>query len=480
MLQIPRIAFFTAEEKEHQDILPLFSQFDFSLRQVEYLSQIKDLILEEGAPFDCILIPSLLADGTPANSLCSQIRADSELKNTAIVVLNLEKQSEEQGIAAHYQAGADFVFSRPFDGSILYYQIVALNRIYTSIQSGVNEVLYGSLFESPFLASYDTLRDGLLVFDPNLSCKFVNDTGKLLLGVKQDHALSHEALSRVLAQFQPYLKEHRSRSLLSSPAKNTGEGGLGTQLSLSLQRRNETSFRAILNISSLTWPDGKLGGYVVSFRESSFFDSILASAEQDQRVRSLALMSSYAALDLLDQLGPELKVSPLEEIDNFVSKIPNSCALGDTVSFLLHLVDDLIDPTVVVKIDLDESLTVAMNPAHVFQIAGLLLLTAADFISGKGEIALKTTNQANRNQIIMEIASVAHEPALFFEASRIPDELAESFPEEYLRLLEVKHLGVNQANQLAQLYNSSITYRQDSQQVLRLRVALPIKKGSGP
>ena len=358
--QIPRVALFEPDAELDAEIRPLFNKNEYSVRVVSGHEEAESLVHEEAAPFDVLIIPLQLSDGSSGIASCIQSKGNQVL--SGIPILAITPSNERAILQALYGAGADIVYSLPADDDAFYLQVTSLARMHRNFNEQINKSITDTGLMHPVVQSFHSMREGFLLFNPQGTVVFANNSAQALLGVTGVDI--ENEYQRIARQFKPIIKEHDAAVKLDQEAQNY-ESPSNTY-DVTLYRLDNQTFRTILFVSSVLIGDRELVGFSVALTNLAEIHHLGNTLVQAQRTRSLCLTMSAAALRLLEMESGNMILSPYKAVEEFIASAPKTCSLDRTLTALLETLDLVVNPSVSIRVRADKEVHLAISESDFF------------------------------------------------------------------------------------------------------------------
>ena len=473
MSQIPRVALFEPDGDLDAQIRPLFQKHEYSVRVVGGHAEAESLVHEETAPFDALIVPLQLANGSSGIAACIQSKANATLSGIPIIAIT--PTNDKAVLQALYGAGADIVYPFPIDDDAFFYQITALTRMHRNFQEHINKSIHDTGLMHPVVQAFHSMREGFLLFNPQGTVVFGNQSANVMLGVTGNE-LENE-YQKVARQFKPILREHDATMKLeqeksASPIKPTN-------YDVTLYRLDDQTFRTVLTVSSVLLEDS-LVGFSVALTNLAEIHHLGNTLIQAQRTRSLCLTMSAAAIRLLEQASGNMLLSPYKAVENYIAAAPKSCSLDRTLTALLETLDLVVNPTVSIRVRVAQNLRLAISDSDFFVMMGHIVLHAIEHAGTNGEISITTTENVPGQGVPITVSSEAQTSTPFV----LKDEISQLIRSDYTNVSSLKDLsdkfsfGLYVAQSIAERYRSTVEYQDNQDTVIRTRVCLPVSGGT--
>ncbi len=466
MLKIPRIGLFRPVEQERKGVRELFNHRECALREIDTAAEARELCLEEGDRFDVLIVPLQLPANRSGISVCLEIKADELLASTPI--LGLSHSHDLPILQAFYGAGADNVLFAPFNADLLFLQVGALSRLKRNFDEKLAQGFKETGLYHPVVEAFQSVREGLLLFDTNYQLIFTNSSAATLLGIRSHDRV--EDTQRISEQFRPWLKEHRS-IVQSRPPEERGPSIFET----SLNRIDQQQFKVSISISSIE-RERVLVGFSAALTDLSEIHHLSNTLLQAQRTRSLCLITAAACMRFLPQNQQSATITPLQFLEHFLRQAPRSCPLYSTLTSLLEALDLVVNPDINIRIKVEKDHTIAVRAPDLFQIIGHMLLHAVEHAGHSGEVSLHTSPHIPGEGVIVTITSESRKVTPFPEQDRISRLIHGDF-QGLVSLQDVSDklgLGLLAAQKVAERYRTNVEYMQPTATIMKIRIKLPV------
>lgn len=474
MTQIPRIALFQPETELDSSIRPLFQKHEYSIRVVLNHEEAEALVLEEAAPFDVLIIPLQLSDGSSGIASCIQCKGNQTL--SGIPVIAVSPTGEKAILQALYGAGADIVFKIPLDDDAFFLQVTALARMHRNFKEQINKSIHDTGLLHPVVQAFHSMREGFLLFNPRGTVVFANSAAKAMLGVDgSDLDGEYQKLAR---QFKPVLKEHDAAVKLDHAEFSVNAPS--STYDVTLYRLDNQTFRTVLTVSSVLLNKNELIGFSVALTNLAEIHHLGNTLVQAQRTRSLCLTMSSAALRLLEEKQGSMMLSPYKAVEEFIASSPRACSLDKTLTALLETLDLVVNPSVAIRIRAAKDLFLAISESDFFVLMGHIVLHAVEHAGTNGEISIHSSDNIPGQGVVITVSSEAQKATPFV----LKDEISKLIRSDYTNVSSLKDLsdkfsfGLYVAQSIAERYRTSIEYQDDADTVIRIRVCLPASSGN--
>lgn len=467
MLKIPRIAIFKPAEEESGAITALFQRHEYSIRSVSNVQEVMQLIVEEDASFDCVIIPPRTEGGAGGVNLCLQLKTNEAL--AAIPILALVSSKDRAALQSLYGAGVDVVMLAPFDPDLIFMQIGSLSRHKRAYDELVQHHYEDSGMRHSSISAFNSIREGLIIFDRDYAVTFINSPGATLLGVKRNHSMEH--IEGSIKQFVTLIEKHEE--LMKQAIQETSATQDVSSFSMLVSRLDNRTFKAEARVCTLLGKHGQTVGYSVAFSDLSGVLQLSQLLRQAQRTRSLSLLTAAGCLRLLGG-NPATTQAPLQAIQQMLEQESPGTSLGAMVTFLLEILDLIIPSGVEVKVKVKHDYLVAVRPSDLFQILGQLTLLAAENVTLGGEIVLDSEVNRSAQYIEFIVTSYAETRLRFLHDDLVSLIIEGSLAHTSNSEQETVSKGISAAQGIAARYGSKVEYRRVSDLEMRASVYLPL------
>ena len=470
MVKIPRIALFIPEERERVAVLALFTQHEYAVRQVGSAAEARALSLEEAAAFDVLVIPLQLANGAHGVLACMESRADEMLSGTP--VLMLAGLADLAVLKACYDAGADLTVSAPYDAQALYLQIAALARLKRRLDAELSKGFTTTALYHPVVEAFESVREGLLLFDPAFQLIFMNSAAKNLFDAPA--ALTEEHTAAIGEQFKARLKEH----LMLSRGRPPEAPQHPTLFEFTVVRLDQQQFRASCSVTAIEREGRTLVGFSAALTDLSEIRHLSNTLLQAQRTRSLCLVTAAVAMRFLAEQAREAPRTPLHALESYLNQAARACPLYATITSLMEMIDLVVNPEINIRVTVDKDLNLAVRASDFYQIVGHMLLHAVEHAGHSGQVTLHTTAHIPGEGVILTITA---------ESRRVTpplagDDISKLIHGDFSGLVSVQDvsqklgLGLAAAQKIAERYRTRVEYQQPSTTIMKIRVKLPVSR----
>lgn len=468
MTQNPRVALFEPSTNETEGLLALFKKHDFVVRVILRPLDLMTLAKEEGQAFEAAVVPIQLSDGTNGISVCLQIKSEPTL--SSIPVIGLSTSRDTALLEAFYGAGADLVFTAPFDMEHIRLQIVALTRQKRSFDELIrSHQAHVGLRESTVNA-LNTIREGLVMVDHEYRPIFANLSARSMLGLTENW--EHD-LGKTGEQFRSWAKHHRQNRTDQSDRRPS-------LLNVRANRLDGNSFRAEVRITDLFDEDARAIGYAFALADLSEIYQLYSALVQGQRTRSLCLSTAAACLRLVKSTQFAAYTSPLARVVELLEREPRECSLGIVVTALTETVDLLVSPSVSLKVDIRGNWNLKVTFPDLFQLLGHILLHAIEYAGLTGEVRMHAVETEDPNELAILVSARNRRVTPLLPNDNLSRLIEGKFAEVVDEPGEQSKLGfgLGAAQAIAPRYNTKVEYRELSDTEMELRVLLPILTGT--
>jgi DNA-binding response OmpR family regulator len=465
---IPRVALLKPDPRISDDISHLFLRHEYSLRSVVSVDEIIELEQDESSGFDVIVVPLQLSDGSSGITACLRIKSEESL--AARPVLGLSVGKEKTIIQAFYEVGADIIICGPFDADLMYLQISAMGRQAKSFAQSMRSNQESSGLSRSLVTAFDSVREGLLIFNSNYELSFSNVSARLLLGT-QFPPTNEDAL-QVEKIFRPYMVEHEKSTSSTQSADE-----MGSSYEATVNRIGGRNFAVGLRLTTLIAHDGVPIGTAVALTDLSELDQLSNTLTQAQRTRTLGLLAAGCSLQFLSQTGSTggVIVSPVMRLEEFIQNSPKECFVNISLTTLLEFLDLVISPDISVKVNTRSDVKLAIRPADFFQLAGHMLLHAVEYAGRAGEALLDVGDNIPGEGVTLVVTARSRKVTPFLAndhlSSLIQGEL--STLGKSGRSVNKLSYGLTAAQEVADRYRTAIELQGGSGGILKIRVRLP-------
>ena len=463
-----KIAFFVPEESEKESHLRLFQRSEYLIRTAHVPA---DLIREQADDrFDCVILPMRLSGGTSALTTCLQLKSIDILASIPVIVLAPGKDLAI--LESLYGAGADIVLSPPYDVNQIFFQVCALARQKRSFDELLQSKVESSGLRLSTIAAFNSIREGILIFDLKLELIFANHSAYRMLGWDEQNLASDNG-----TQFIPLLQ-----NFIDELGPKRGAAALTGRIQakeLQLLRKDGGRFRAVIRLSEL---DGQAGaaGYAISISDLSEIDQLANILIQSDKTRSLSLFCAALCRNMLGNHSLGTPTSPLHNLETIVEAEECKAPVAATITALLELLDLVINPNLVVKTELNEHQQVAVRPSHLLQLSGHLLLHSVDFAGPGGELRLACEN-SDDGCVVLSISALSRRVTPYVPNDQLSKLLQGELPVESRNSGEATlPFALIAAQNIADRYKSDVQIKNPYPHTLRLRVKLPVLKHHPP
>lgn len=464
MIKIPRIALFRPHDEDVAFVSSAFQRHEYSTRTVDNTDQILESMQEEQAEFDCIVIPPRTNAGSSGVNLVLQVKTCSPI--TAVPVLALCQSKDRSLIESLFGAGVDVLLSAPLDADCVYYQVAALARQRRALSEQLSRHFEDTGMRQSLIGAFNSIREGIAICDHEFDLTFVNSSGATLLGIKPSHTL--EQVRKAVEQFVPFLRKHEE--LHPSSSRTSQAGTDVSTFNPLVSRLDGRTFKAEVRVTALRGSERQLVGYSLSLTDLSGILQLSQLLVQAQRTRSLALLTGAGCSHLFGA-GPIH--APLQQIEHFLEQEAPSASLGDTMTYLLELLDVVIPPGIDVKIKAKGDWLVAFRRSDLFQLVGYITLLAVENAILGGEVILDV--DPNQNRAVNFTVSSRAESRIRFLHDDLVSQIIEG------SLTHIKHGQQNKVSQtfaaaqrIASRYRSTVVVDRASELEMKMSVDLPL------
>jgi CheY-like chemotaxis protein len=400
MLKIPRIAVFRPHEAETSQIAALFQRHEYSVRTVGSAAEIQSLIEEEAAPFDCVVIPPRMEGSAGGMPLCLQVKTQESL--AAIPIVALVASKDRALIQSLYSSGVDVVMPAPFDPDMLYLQIGALCRTKRAFDELLQHHYEDSGMRQSSIAAFNSIREGLVIFDRDCNITFINSPGATLIGVKSNHTM--EEIEQSAQQFATLIGKHEEARRKLSPDDLALD--LSSTFNLQVERLDRRSFKAEARVATLQSKDQQTVGFSVAFSDMSGVVQLAELLSLAQRTRTLSLLTCAGSLHLLSTKTGNPS-SSLQALQSALQEEAPVAQLGKVVTFLLEVLDQILSSEINVKVKIKQDWKLAVRMSDLLQIVGHFAILAAENSVLGGEITLDAEENSEGNYLELAVTSQA-------------------------------------------------------------------------
>jgi DNA-binding response OmpR family regulator len=462
--RIPRIALLSPHEDERPATLALFQRHEFSLRTVSDLAAIEDLVAEEEAPFDCVVIPPKTQTNQNAVGLLLQLKTHEKLKDVPTLALCHAK--DKSTLHTLYGAGLDVALLEPFDPDHLYQQILSLCRQRQNYVELIRTHYEDTGMRQSLINAFNAIREGVIILDADQELMFINSTGATLLGIKPSHTL--EQVQTLITQFKALVVKHENS--VQAQQRNKSSATEVSQFSNLIQRLDGRSFKAEVRVTLLYGDQNQVIGSSIALSDLSGILQLSQLLIQAQRTRTLALLTGAGCLQLL---GNNSTLNPLQMLEEQLEKSQAAASVGDTMSYLLELLDVVILPGVEVKIKARGDWMVAVRPADLFQLLGNITLLAVENAILGGEIVLDVEDSEPRVLKII-VLSRAESRIRFLQDDLVSQIIDGSLSHVRGEQQQKVSQTFTTAQRIASRYRGTVLVERASELELKVSVDLPL------
>lgn len=473
MVKVPRIAVFEPEEKDSQVFSKLFSRSEYIVRTVKGCDDLLVALAEEGYPFDAAVIPLQLKGGSSGITTCLQLKAQTLL--ASIPIIGISSAKDPAITEAFYGAGADVVMLQPVEARLLYFQICALARQKRSFDEQVRKSYGDTGLQRSLISVFDTVRQGIVVYDAAAQAVFGNAALRLLLGLPQ--GLSPAQLQAEVAQFSPLIEEYRAQlkqadhSVVTSAYKEC-----------QVVRADRQSFQGALRISHLGAAPNNIVGFALSLSDLTEEHQLFDIVRQSERTRTLGLICAAGCRNLFDSRTLGHPTAPLGFLEGMLGRDEPRLNLSRELTVLLEILDVVMSSQIGLKVKMEREFELAVRPADFFQLIGHLLLSAAQHASSGGDVEISARERSSEPgtvSILITSRSQRTTPLLPNDLiSRIIRgdlwQMSAAGPSSADHKLA---LGLGAAQAIADRYRSYVELKDPSANERVIRVTLPMVAG---
>lgn len=467
MIKIPRIAVFKTLESESQLLQSVFQRHEYSMRWVERLSEVEDLISDEGNSFDVAVIPLRLSDQSSGITACIQLKSNPAL--ASIPILGLSSSKDKAVIQAFYGAGADVVYVPPFDADLVYLQLSALGRNKRAFDEEIRLHAEDLGLRHSAMQALHCSRDALLIFDRDSKVVFANQTAFFLLGITSTESTIDSAF--ISDTFNPLIKSHIEKHP-SRPAASVEERSSFTRRTLT--RSNDRGFSATISIVTITSTRGETVGFGVSVRDRSEVEQLANLLGQSQRALSLSLFAA-SGLQHIPQIGGTPTIaSPILRTEAIQAQEPLNTKLGDVLTSLLEALDLIINPVTSIKVSVSGDWSLAIRRGDLFKLLGAMIMDGVEYCSMGGEVTLDAKSEDALVYLIVVSESKRITPyPQNDEISELIRGRSQVSSEENPNAQDLS-MGLRSAQEIAKKYSSEIEYQDSGAGLMKTRVKLAL------
>jgi DNA-binding response OmpR family regulator len=364
MVKQPHIALF----QPHESIAPVIGQLfakniAFTYEQIDSIPELLELQKNNISNFDVIIVPSHLHDRSSAVTVCIHLKSEALLAATPAIVLSSIK--DISAISTFYGSGADVVLTLPLDVKFLNLQVLALQRLSRSLIEEQQHIERDKGLRQAIISALHFVEEALVIFDPNGNVVFSNQAAKQLLNLYDDlqstniqkayNLLQNICLKAMdqIAKTNLSVINHKNISLV----KNTGENLKADMRITALKGLNEDPVAYCLSIVDITAP-GELTNTLL----------------QAERAQFMSLLLAAACMQLLNTNSLGSPVNHLSKIEQIFSRENPVSSLNNVATSFLEFIDNIANPTQMIRINIPENTNIAIKPSHLFLLLGNLIL----------------------------------------------------------------------------------------------------------
>lgn len=450
-------------------MLRLFGRPEYDTQQVTSLGQLlqfnKDL-----ASIDTIVTPLRLYDGSSGINVCLELRALQTL--STVPILGLSPSREKTMVQAFYEAGSDRVLCAPFDQDLVYYQITALRRQKLSIEARLRWQAENSAISRSLKSAFNGIEEGLIIFNSNFELSFANLSARALLQI--GNPASDREKDIIEDVFRPLIKKHQEQSE-SQKTKSKNQEFISAHES-SIACADGHSFPGALRILSLLAADSSLIGYSIGVIDLSQ-DMLLSNALiQAQRTRSMCLLTAAHTFHKLTTNIDDILVSPLLRIEDEFKQLEAKIAVNAVITSLLEFLDLVINPDVSIKVNTKRDLILALRPPDLFRMLGHMILHAVEFAGLSGETTIDVSDHVPGEGVSITVISKSKR-IIPFKIDNYLSTLAHrsaTNTKQHFHQSDKITYGLSAAQQIADKYRTDIEINDSEQEILKLRVKVPL------
>jgi len=468
MIKIPRIALFAPDDSSAQHVSALFKRDDYSVRTVSQLDEILHLIEEEGDGFDAFVVPLVLKGKASGPRICMQLKAEESLASTPIV--GLATHADKSQLESFYEFGADVVISSALDSDSIFLQISSLGRMRKAFGQELNKLASSLETNQEMLRALDLVQDPLLIFKHNFELFHLNLSAAFALGINSKPS---RAQSEKIEQFFTlYLKEYLG---LIRNRYDINPTDFATEVETTYTRADGQLFKSVAQITSLIGERKEPRVFIVRLVETAQFNHLADILMHRDKAKSLCLLSTAACIKLIESAYLGSGVSVLRSTEDFINGLPLNSNLSTVLTRLLEFLDLIVSHEISVRVNVAETINLAMRSTDLSQLLGHLFLHAVEFNAGRGEVSVECEEEGESQAILMVNASSPRSQpyipngylAALLEGqySQLPDAAVEGAKLSF---------GLKAAQKLADQYRTAIELRNPSENTIKLRVRLPL------
>ena len=443
MNKIYSIALLLPEDEHLEEITEPLSRHQVELEEFENVSEFLDKAASNPKEYDAVIVPMRLQDGS--SGVGSAVQVKGEFSTGEIPLIMITYSHDKAVIQSLFELGADGVFVTPLEIETILLYIEALNRQreFWQERNSTGPSKIDSF--SALLEIFDHMPRGVIFLDAELNLLHINSLAFKLIGDPELSA-NRKTINKIL-------KKARDPEV---PVLIAGTDGRELSTTVTPISSGETLIHTII---------------IEDLSELSHISEIHHTS---QRTRTLTLLTAAASLTFLQKTGTGVIVSPLLRIEEFLKNESMTTSLNILSTSLLEFLDLIIDPNVVLKVDIREERPVAVLPSDAFQIIGHLLLYAVDFVAGKGEISVVAEEYTPGEGVVLTFIADTRRLSPINSSDYLESALSAEHLLNDAAPAGKLSFGLQAAQNIARAYRCEIEYRQPQENIIKLRVGFPL------
>jgi hypothetical protein len=272
----------------------------------------------------------------------------------------------------------------------------------------------------------------------------------------------------LITQFKALVVKHENS--VQAQQRNKSSATEVSQFSNLIQRLDGRSFKAEVRVTLLYGDQNQVIGSSIALSDLSGILQLSQLLIQAQRTRTLALLTGAGCLQLL---GNNSTLNPLQMLEEQLEKSQAAASVGDTMSYLLELLDVVILPGVEVKIKARGDWMVAVRPADLFQLLGNITLLAVENAILGGEIVLDVEDSEPRVLKII-VLSRAESRIRFLQDDLVSQIIDGSLSHVRGEQQQKVSQTFTTAQRIASRYRGTVLVERASELELKVSVDLPL------
>jgi PAS domain S-box-containing protein len=426
------------------------------------LKTLKTILLRYPSCTPVVLMPFVLEGGQSGVQRTLEIKQHTTFSH--VKIMGLLTLFDKISLHSFFGAGADVVLQPPLDCDQIALQLHALARSSAEHVISQLEIERSREMTRSTMNFLDTTRDGVLIVDSAGALIKANRAAERILAL--DPERMRESFNSISNSILPLLGTHR--------AQEAADGTIGSLVSSArvlLKRSDGRNTTILFRVMSLPGGGGEQVGFAFGVIDLSIAQQIAARLSNQERMRTLTLSLSCAALELLNSKTLGVPGRPLATIERLLERSPAPAILSDVIAPLIELADQALPAATAIRVSLRDDASILGTRADLYQLLGSLLWYAVERAGQGGETMIES-ERIDSESLSVVFSYTAHE-------------LVEPISGDYfLRLAEGEHTHILNpeapaihtlafAQTFAERLGVSIEAKSSNRWIGKIRVLLP-------